>query len=166
MSKESPKLKTENRHLKCQGKAQMDYRDCSFSQYSILTERPFGTARMGPIDNQNTGVCSEDLVVKGLRRLRVVDASIMPKNPRANTNAAVIMLAEKAADIIKNHYKNNQGCEDYSDGYEQIYINETEFSEITDNNATEQEYPNHSSSTKPNLIHSFINYVLNIFQPN
>jgi choline dehydrogenase len=58
---------------------------------------PVGTCKMG-IDEM--AVVDPQLRVKGVERLRVVDASVMPTIPRANTNAATIMIAEKGADLI------------------------------------------------------------------
>ena len=51
------------------------------------------------------GVVDEKLKVKGVQDLRVIDASVMPAVPSGNINAAVVALAEKAADVIKRDTK-------------------------------------------------------------
>ena len=59
---------------------------------------PTSTAAMG---SRDTDVCDPQLRVRGVAGLRVVDASAFPLVPRGNTNAPAIMLAEKAADLIR-----------------------------------------------------------------
>ena len=47
-------------------------------------------------------VVDENLKVKGIQNLRVIDASVMPEIPSANLNAPTLMIAEKGADTILN----------------------------------------------------------------
>ena len=66
----------------------------------ITVYHMIGTARMGP-DGDPGAVVDSQLRVRGLQGLRVADASVMPVMPSGNTNAPVMMVAEKAADMIQ-----------------------------------------------------------------
>lgn len=68
---------------------------CKVRAMSMSAWHAVGTAAMGD-------VVDGELRVAGVKGLRVVDASVMPNVTRGNTNAPVVMIAEKAADYIKN----------------------------------------------------------------
>jgi 4-pyridoxate dehydrogenase len=72
--------------------------DAHLRRTSSTVSHPVSTCRMGTGENC---VLDPDLRVRGIDRLRVVDASAFPDIVSAHTNAAVIMLAEKAADMIR-----------------------------------------------------------------
>jgi choline dehydrogenase-like flavoprotein len=61
---------------------------------------PSCTARMGP-DDDPMSVCDERGRVYGVRNLRIADASLMPRVPRANTNIPTIMIGERIADFLR-----------------------------------------------------------------
>lgn len=80
------------------------YWECYVSHMTTTIYHPVGTVKMGP-DSDPEAVVDERLRVKGIKKLRVIDASIMPTIVSGNTNAATMMIGEKGSDMIKDDWK-------------------------------------------------------------
>lgn len=78
-----------------------EYWKCYVLNLASTQYHAIGTCAMG---GEGKGVVDERLRLRGVKSLRVVDASVMPSITSGNTNAPVIMIAEKAADMIKIDY--------------------------------------------------------------
>jgi choline dehydrogenase len=61
---------------------------------------PSGTCKMGDVSTDRMAVVDSELRVHGIEALRVIDCGVMPTLTSGNTNVPVIMIAEKAADLI------------------------------------------------------------------
>jgi len=72
--------------------------DAHIRESAITLHHPFGTCRMG---SDEMAVVDAQLRVHGVECLRVVDASVIPESISGNINAPVMMIAEKAADLIR-----------------------------------------------------------------
>jgi 4-pyridoxate dehydrogenase len=84
------------------GKAATNQSDINahIRQSAITAHHPVGTCKMGATSDPER-VVDEELRVLGVQNLRVVDASVMPDLVGGNVNAAVVMIAEKASDLIR-----------------------------------------------------------------
>jgi choline dehydrogenase/4-pyridoxate dehydrogenase len=74
--------------------------DAHIRQTAITVHHPAGTCKMGK-ESDASAVVDTELKLRGVAALRIVDASVMPELVSGNINAAVIMIAEKAADLIR-----------------------------------------------------------------
>ncbi|XP_033761494.1 uncharacterized GMC-type oxidoreductase Mb1310-like [Pecten maximus] len=76
-----------------------DYWECYIRYFAIANFHGTGTVKMGGVKD-NSAVLDPELRVKGIHGLRVVGSSVMPE-PTEDQTAAVIMIAERASDLIK-----------------------------------------------------------------
>jgi choline dehydrogenase/4-pyridoxate dehydrogenase len=75
--------------------------DAHIRNTAITVHHPAGTCKMGG-DRDASAVVDAELRLRGIAALRVVDASVMPDLVSGNINAAVVMIAERAADLIRD----------------------------------------------------------------
>ncbi|CAB3254024.1 unnamed protein product [Arctia plantaginis] len=105
-------MKAELKRIKFEGCDDLEfesdeYWECMARTVTYHVFHPVGTAKMGKPDDPEAVVDSR-LRVYGVKGLRVVDASVMPTIPSVNIQAAVMMIAERAADFIKEDHLKSQ----------------------------------------------------------
>ncbi|RXG58056.1 hypothetical protein Avbf_08393 [Armadillidium vulgare] len=76
--------------------------------FTVIFYHGSGTVRMGT-KNDPTAVVDPELRVHGISGLRVADTSIMPRIVSGNTNVPAIMIGEKASDMIKGSWTEQEG---------------------------------------------------------
>lgn len=82
-----------------------DYWRCAIRTFCVSLHHQVGTCKMGP-SSDPTAIVDPELKVYGVKRLRVVDSSIVPYSTTSHTNAASYMIGERAADFIKHDWEN------------------------------------------------------------
>ena len=81
-----------------------EYFKCVVQNNAFTVYHPVGTCKIGH-SNDTMAVVDSSLRVLGAQKLRVIDASVMPKIVGGNTNAATVMIGEKGADLIIKQYQ-------------------------------------------------------------
>ncbi|KAF5285224.1 hypothetical protein FQR65_LT13339 [Abscondita terminalis] len=97
------------------------YWECAAKRQTGPENHQAGSCKMGPASDK-MAVVNSMLQVHGIERMRVIDASIMPKVTSGNTNAPIIMIAEKGSDLIKSRWITPQAGFFYT-GFPQQRIN-------------------------------------------
>ncbi|XP_044272488.1 glucose dehydrogenase [FAD, quinone] [Tribolium madens] len=82
------------------------YWACAVRHVATTLGHQVGTCKMGPFSDPDA-VVDEQLKVYGIKGLRVVDGSIMPNVVAGHTNAVIMMIGEKASDMIKQEWTRN-----------------------------------------------------------
>ncbi|KAG5871416.1 hypothetical protein JTB14_004578 [Gonioctena quinquepunctata] len=83
-------------------KSDREYWYCAIRHISTSIYHPIGTTKMGI--SPYTSVVNGDCLVHNMKRLRVVDAGVIPESVRGHTNAVTYMIAEKISHVIKKYY--------------------------------------------------------------
>lgn len=94
-------------HKKVLGCAELEYADywkCALSHLTVSLSVPSGTCKMGA-DSDKEAVVDNRLRVRGVHKLRLADASVIPNPLTAHTVPVEVMIGEKAADLIKHDWK-------------------------------------------------------------
>lgn len=77
-----------------------EYWECCIRSVVLSLQHQCGTCKMGPATDPDA-VVDPEMKVKGIKNLRVVDASIIPVLPATHTNSVAFMIGEKGADLVK-----------------------------------------------------------------
>ncbi|XP_055602767.1 glucose dehydrogenase [FAD, quinone]-like [Uranotaenia lowii] len=80
-----------------------EFWDCYIKRYILTGIHYGGTCKMGP-DGDPAAVVNPELQVQGIDKLRVVDASVIPAPIAGHPNGAILMIGEKAADMVKKRW--------------------------------------------------------------
>jgi hypothetical protein len=91
-----------------------------------------GSCRMGP-SSDPMAVVDPELKVYGVKNVRIMDASIMPMVVSGNTNAPVIMIAEKGSDMVKKHWLASDVNNRFGFGIQDHKVNDNTFGHTVNN---------------------------------